>query len=54
MNSKIKNYVEVLFSDIPRSNKARELKEELLSNMSERFEDYIQEGKIWVAEIFIL
>ncbi len=45
MNSKIKNYVDVLFSDIPRSNKARELKEELLSNMSERFEDYIQEGK---------
>lgn len=45
MNAKIKNYVEVLFSDIPRSNKARELKEELLSNMSERFEDYIDQGK---------
>lgn len=45
MNSKIKNYVEVLFSDIPRSKKAKELKEELLSNMSERFEDYIQAGK---------
>lgn len=45
MNSKIKNYVEVLFSDIPRSKKANELKEELLSNMSERFEDYTQEGK---------
>lgn len=45
MNSKIKNYVEVLFSDIPRSKKANELKEELLSNMSERFEDYIQGGK---------
>ena len=45
MNSKIKNYVEVLFSDIPRSKKANELKEELLSNMSERFQDYIQDGK---------
>ena len=45
MNSKIKNYVEVLFSDIPRSKKANELKEELLSNMSERFDDCIQEGK---------
>ena len=45
MNSKIKNYVEVLFSDIPRSKKANELKEELLSNMSERFEDYILNGE---------
>lgn len=45
MNGKIKNYVEVLFSDIPRSKKANELKEEILSNMSERFEDYIQAGK---------
>ena len=45
MNSKIKNYVDVLFSDIPRSNKARELKEEMLSNMSERFDDYIKAGK---------
>ncbi|HHX60248.1 MAG TPA: hypothetical protein GX707_05855 [Epulopiscium sp.] len=45
MNSKIKNYVEVLFSDIPRSKKANELKEEILSNMSERFEDYIKTGK---------
>ena len=45
MNNKIKNYVEVLFSNIPRSRKANELKEELLSNMSDRFEDYIKEGK---------
>ena len=45
MNNKIKNYVDVLFSDIPRSKKANELKEEILTNMSERFEDYIKEGK---------
>lgn len=45
MNNKIKNYVEVLFSDIPRSKKANELKEELLSNMSERFDDSIKDGK---------
>ncbi len=45
MNNKIKNYVEVLFSDIPRSKKANELKEEMLSNMSERFEDYMQKGE---------
>jgi len=45
MNNKIKNYVEGLFLDIPGSKKANELKEELLSNMSERFDDYIQDGK---------
>ncbi|NLY81300.1 MAG: hypothetical protein GX078_00790 [Clostridiales bacterium] len=45
MNKKIQNYVETLFSDIPRSKKANDLKEEILSNMSERFEDYIKDGK---------
>ena len=45
MNNKIKNYVDVLFSDIPRGKRANELKEELLSNMSERFDDYIAQGK---------
>lgn len=45
MNNKIKNYVDVLFSDVPGTRKARELKEEILSNMSERFEDYISQGK---------
>lgn len=45
MNKKIKNYIDVLFSDIPKTNKAVELREELLANMNERFEDYIAEGK---------
>ncbi|MDD3430138.1 MAG: permease prefix domain 1-containing protein [Oscillospiraceae bacterium] len=45
MNKKIKNYVDVLFSDIPRTRRAAELKEELLGNMSERFEDCIAQGK---------
>lgn len=45
MNEKIYNYVNVLFTDIPRSKKTEDLKEEILSNMSERFEDYIQKGK---------
>lgn len=45
MNNKIKNYVDVLFTDVPRGKKASELKEEMLSNMSERFEDYIYQGK---------
>ena len=45
MNSKIKNYADGLFSDIPRSKKANELKEEILSNMSERFDDHVKAGK---------
>ncbi|NMA48881.1 MAG: hypothetical protein GX947_03820 [Tissierellia bacterium] len=45
MNGKIMKYVEVLFSDIPRSKKSNKLKEEILSNMSDRFEDYIKDGK---------
>ncbi len=43
--NKIRNYVDLLFSEIPRSKKAIELKEEMLSNLTERFNDYIAEGK---------
>lgn len=45
MNSKIKNYVEVLFKDIPNTNKAKELKEEMLSTLNDHFEAHIAEGK---------
>lgn len=45
MNTKIKNYVDVLFNDIPNSRKAAELKEEILSNLNEHFEALIKEGK---------
>ena len=45
MNGKIKNYVDVLFNDIPQTRKAAELKEEILSNLNEHFEAHIAEGK---------
>lgn len=45
MNSKIKNYVDVIFQDVPRTKKATELKEEIASNLNERFEDYMAQGK---------
>lgn len=45
MNSKIKNYVDVLFKGIPNTQKAKELKEEILSNLNEHFEAHIKEGK---------
>ncbi|MCR5622027.1 MAG: permease prefix domain 1-containing protein [Treponema sp.] len=45
MNSKIKNYVDVLFNNVPMTRKAAELKEEILSTMNEHFDAHIAEGK---------
>lgn len=45
MSKKIRNYVEVLFSDIPRTKKSQELKEEIFANLHERFENYLSQGK---------
>lgn len=45
MNEKIKNYVDLLFEDVPRSQKANELRNELLSNLNDRYEALIAEGK---------
>ncbi|MCI6810461.1 MAG: permease prefix domain 1-containing protein [Spirochaetia bacterium] len=45
MNTKIKNYVDVLFKDIPNTKKAQELKEEILSTLNDHFEEHIAEGK---------
>ena len=45
MNRKIKNYVDVLFNDVPTTRKAAELKEEILSTLNEHFEAHMAEGK---------
>lgn len=45
MNRKIKNYVDVLFNDVPQTRKAAELKEEILSTLNDHFEAHIAEGK---------
>ena len=45
MNSKIKNYVDVLFNDVPKTRKAVELKEEILADLNEHFEAHIAQGK---------
>ncbi len=44
MNKQISNYVNTLFYDIPKTKKALELKEEIISNMNDRYSDYIAEG----------
>ena len=45
MNTKIKNYVDVLFNDVPKTRKAQELKEEILADLNEHYASHIAEGK---------
>lgn len=45
VNREIRRYVDDLFLNIPRSPEVTELKEELLSNMTENYENYIRQGK---------
>lgn len=44
MNEKLRNHIETLFEDAPKSRKAFELKEELLANSEERYQDLIANG----------
>ncbi len=39
MNEKIRQYIEELFRDVPQSRRAGELKEEMLINLNEKYED---------------
>ena len=45
MESRIKNYLDSLFSQVPDSQKAREVKQEMLQNLSEKYTDLLAEGK---------
>lgn len=44
MNERIKSHVDAIFSDAPDTLKVRDLKEELLSNLSLKYEDLIAGG----------
>ena len=44
MNSKMRNHIEALFEKAPKTRKAFELKEELLANSEERYQDLISNG----------
>jgi len=48
---KVKNYVEELFKDAPNTKGTRELKEELLLDLNEKYNDLIKDGKT-VAEAY--
>lgn len=43
--NKIKNYVDDLFKDIKKTRKSEDLKEELLSDLEEKYQDLISNGK---------
>jgi hypothetical protein len=45
MNTKIKNYVDVVFAEIPRTQKASELKAEILANMNDHYNELVGAGK---------
>lgn len=45
MNEKIRNHVENLFKDAPNSKRAYDLKEELICNLQDKYQDLTAEGK---------
>ncbi len=44
MNERMRNHIEKLFEDAPKSRKAFELREELLANSQERYQDLLATG----------
>lgn len=44
MKEKLRQYVEILFAAAPRTPKAEEMKEELLANLQDKYEDLIKSG----------
>ena len=44
MNAKLRNHVDILFAAAPRTNRAAEMKEELLVNLNEKYDDLLREG----------
>lgn len=44
MNTKIREYIDELFQNAPKTKRALELKEEMISNAEEKFADLLREG----------
>lgn len=45
MEEKLKDYMEKLFRDVPDTEQAREIKEEILQNITDKYHDLLAEGK---------
>ncbi len=45
MKAKLREYMDTIFADAPDSEEARELKEEMTTNLLDRYDDLLSEGK---------
>lgn len=45
MDEKLRRYIEGLFNDVPQTKNTIELKEEMIQNLKEKYDDLISEGK---------
>jgi amino acid transporter len=54
MNPKIREHVDYLFATAPKTPRALELKEELISNLNERYADLLKEGEMPEAAFSIV
>ena len=45
MKDKLRDYIDLIFADAPDCKRTRELKEEFYSNICDKYDDLIQEGK---------
>jgi hypothetical protein len=45
MNEKLRNYIESIFEDAPKTKEVVELKEEILQNLIDKYNDLIADGK---------
>lgn len=45
MNEKLRNYIEFLFENAPKTKEVIELKEEMLQNLIDKYNDLVSEGK---------
>ncbi|MDD3921306.1 MAG: permease prefix domain 1-containing protein [Eubacteriales bacterium] len=50
----LKNYIETMFTTLPNTEQARKLKEEMLANMEERYQDLMAEGKTEAEAVGII
>lgn len=45
MNDKLRNFIESLFEDAPKTKQTIELKEEMLQNLIDKYNDLVDSGK---------
>ena len=45
METNLRNYIESLFEEAPKTRKAFELQEEMIQNLTEKYHDLLNEGK---------